>query len=207
MKTRAGIEEKSRGEALGRKRRIHIVRIPRSSIPNKTEYQTGSRKNSEKVLTPFAPKKFIPRNPLNGNHTDRNTTKHQKCRRNQERNQGHGERSREEDEGEEELDWSTTSWGWVGGEAWGTEPQRTRRRSQNLQRKQRELPPLTLSRFSSARERERRCNLQQRRQQPFRPLWAADEQGSLSRLGSSSLPSAGQSLLVTVFSVNGPWEE
>jgi len=46
---------------------------------------------------------------------------------------------------------------------------------------------------------ERRCDLQQRRQQPFRPLWAADEQGSLSRLGSSSLPSAGQSLLVTVF--------
>ena len=157
MKTCAGIEEKSRGKAFGRKRRIRIVRIPRSSIPDKTESQTGRRRNSEKMLT-FGPQRNYQEILSNENHTDRiavRTSKRRKCGRNQEGNQGRGERSREEDEGEEELDWSTTSWGWVGGEAWGTEPQRTRRRSQNLQRKQRELPPLTLSRFSSARERER----------------------------------------------------
>ena len=157
MKTRAGIEEKSRGEALERKRRIHIVRIPRSSIPNKTEYQTGSRKNSEKVLTPFAPKKFIPRNPLNGNHTDRNTTKHQKCRRNQERNQGHGERSREEDEEGEELEHYLL--GWVGGEARGTESQAAEDAAQQPKSaaKTMEATPFHLSLSQdSAPEREKR---------------------------------------------------
>ena len=210
MKTCAGIEEKSRGKAFGRKRRIRIVRIPRSSIPNKTEYQTGSRKNSEKVLTPFAPKKFIPRNPLNGNHTDRNTTKHQKCRRNQERNQGHGERSREEDEEGEELEHYLL--GWVGGEARGTESQAAEDAAQQPKSsaKTMEATPFHLSlSHDSAPERERReravcrvrerretedrgarggcrkaaerrCDLQLRRQQPFRPLWPEDEQGSLS---------------------------
>ena len=45
---------------------------------------------------------------------------------------------------------------------------------------------------------ERRCDLQLRRQQPFRPLWPADEQGSLSAEvapGSSSL-----SLLLVIHS-------
>ena len=196
MKTCAGIEEKSRGKAFGRKRRIRIVRIPRSSIPDKTESQTGRRRNSEKMLT-FGPQRNYQEILSNENHTDRiavRTSKRRKRGRNQEGNQGRGERSREEDEGEEELDWSTTSWvGLV--VKHGGQNRRGRGAAAKICSENNGSYHLSLSQDSAAPERERerereaaerRCDLQQRRQQPFRPLWAADEQGSLSRLGSSS---------------------